>query len=598
MSVINLARVIVGMLDLSRILAVTQLISSSIATAQPSVNELNALFGLWNLAQVNPYALEGTALEDLVSAHVDVSIDEQSARVAEGTLLLLAEVQESDRQPSSDLWSSAQFWAVRIVDRLSGRVTDETARRRKIGLEHCDMELDPEEWCAWAMETMDCFATLGDLDNAAAIGLKAVDAYTWALRAAPDSANRRNVTERFHYLSRRVAFHLLLTGDTERAIDVLDSIRGRSRVAIPPADHGRSAYEVSRAWETTLLYLVAGPDCTLFLAVNESSDWKTSVLKIDSLGGRQLIALLMGLSPSAPGLLGAQNLTPAIFQNSLDETFARLSPMVTEVHNWLNGLAVEDVAVVPTGPYFALPLICVPVRCAEGMIPFGWLRRCTLLPSAVWPTSQDTRRAAIREMLLAAEAIRPEMEKLRTRTECESIKSQALTKGWSATLLLGNAVTRQALVERTRAIGIVHFAGHARTDSFDPNATVLCLTDGDLNFDDLFEDHSSAPQMLVLSACQTGQSTLLQAPDENFGFVTGAMDAGVAIVVGSLWPVADRETSQFMKVFYSALFRRLDQVDEISGLIVHDALIEAQRSRGAPDYTTSRHWAAFQVFGL
>lgn len=600
-TVLNLAEVVEGMLRLDHALSVaTSFFATQAGTdgTRALMQDVSMVYALWDLAQVNPSLLDGTDLVDFLTSTEVVPADQELVQKARDTLILLGEAQASVSRTSPDQWSSAQFWAASLDDRLAGAATLETARRREIGLEHCPMQTDPEDWCSWATAAMNSYRELGDIAKAIAFGQKAVDAYLLAMEGVPDPSDQRELTEKFHYLGRRVAFLSLSIGDADRALEVLSRTRGRSRLPITGTAAPVDAVAISTIWRTTLLYLVVGPDSTFFLAVDGNSVWKTAILRLDVIGGKQLIGLLLRFSPNTPGLLGAQNIDQRVLQRSLNDTFERLSPLMTALHDWLAGLGVGDVTLIPTGPYSMLPLVNVPVQTSAAAAPFGWLHRCSILPSAVSPLKRDERRDPVRSMLLAAEAIRPDLAKLRTRSECESIRNLSVANGWSTTLLLGVEVTSERLLQGTSHVGIIHYAGHAMTNLVDPEATALCLTDGDLNLSRFLEELTARPQMMVLSACQTGQSSLLQAPDENLGFASIAMDKGVAIVVGSLWPVADRETTKFMKEFYRSLFRQIDEAREISGLIVGEALVQAQRANGAPDYEQSRHWAAFQVFGL
>lgn len=600
-TVVNLADLVERMVSLDRALRVANSMHgerSENSGTPNSMREVDLVYGLWDLAQVNPSLLDGSDIADALTSVETAPMSQSLIQKARDTMDLLAEVQDSESTTSRVRWSAAQFRAASIEERLIGTATVETARRREVGLKHCPVESDPEHWCTWASAAMTSYNQLGDVPKAIEIGLKAVEAYILTLRQAPDPSDQRELAETFHYLGRRLAFLLLSTGDARRALNVLNQARGRSRLSLgstlSPVDHP----ELSERWPIALVYLVAGPSATYFLAVDSKSSWEKAILCIDSIGGKELIGLLMNFSPNAPGLLGAQNLARNVLQESLNNAFQRLSPLMTALHEWLERLGVGDVALVPTGPYSMLPLANVPVETLGTATPFGWLHRCTTLPSAVSPPENGGRRDPIRSIVLAGEAIRPAMEKLRTRSECESIRSLSTENGWTASLLLGRDVTSERLLKIARPMGILHYAGHALTDLVQPEATVLCLTDGDLNLTRFLDELTTEPQIMVLSACQTGQFSFMQAPDENLGFASVAIDKGVAVVVGSLWPVADRETAKFMKELYRSLFKKIDEVNEVSGLIVAEALAQAQRASGAPDYTLSRHWAAFQVFGL
>ncbi|MCP4626979.1 MAG: CHAT domain-containing protein [bacterium] len=74
-------------------------------------------------------------------------------------------------------------------------------------------------------------------------------------------------------------------------------------------------------------------------------------------------------------------------------------------------------------------------------------------------------------------------------------------------------------------------------------------------------------RLAVLSACETGVTDMKNA-DEVIGLPSGLVQAGVAGVAASLWPVSDRSTMMLMGRFYE-LWRK-------DGVNPHEALRQAQ----------------------
>lgn len=273
---------------------------------------------------------------------------------------------------------------------------------------------------------------------------------------------------------------------------------------------------LSHAVEAAILYVVVGPDSTYFVVIDGRNTPRVIGKKVESIGGKALIGLLTGLSPTGPGLVRAQYGGQASMQASLDHLFATVEQMMTEVHFWLEYSGITDVAIVATGLYCLLPLAAAPVSVDGQRFPFCWLHRCTTLPSGFEAISE--RRALLQKSLfIVGEPARADLEKLKTRTECEGVRYICEGEGWRVRLRLHRKATSEEIRTGLEDASILHYAGHAKTDVFNPSNTALCLTDGDLRLEDIGRVLTGQCQLLVLSACQTGQMSSFRAPDENYG---------------------------------------------------------------------------------
>jgi CHAT domain-containing protein len=86
---------------------------------------------------------------------------------------------------------------------------------------------------------------------------------------------------------------------------------------------------------------------------------------------------------------------------------------------------------------------------------------------------------------------------------------------------------------------------------------------------------------VVLSACETGLGDI-KGSEGVFGLQRGLKQAGAGSIIMSLWRVPDKETSEFMQVFYSNLLSMKD---------IRKAFVFAQKTmqkKYDPYY-----WAAF-----
>ncbi|MEL6650914.1 MAG: CHAT domain-containing tetratricopeptide repeat protein [Bacteroidota bacterium] len=108
------------------------------------------------------------------------------------------------------------------------------------------------------------------------------------------------------------------------------------------------------------------------------------------------------------------------------------------------------------------------------------------------------------------------------------------------------------------------------------------LNDGILFADEVSKMDLSAVQLVVLSACQTGQGEI--APGEGiFSLHTAFLQAGAQAVLFSLWEVGDTVSALFMTHFYKCW---------LGGKSKRLALCEARQYIKA-QYPEPRDWAAF-----
>ncbi|HYP97864.1 MAG TPA: CHAT domain-containing tetratricopeptide repeat protein [Polyangiaceae bacterium] len=151
---------------------------------------------------------------------------------------------------------------------------------------------------------------------------------------------------------------------------------------------------------------------------------------------------------------------------------------------------------------------------------------------------------------------------------------------------LGIAASRSLVLSAAGSARYIHIACHNHFNADDPLASSLRLTDGDLTARDIF-GLKIAPELLVLSACQSGVSSR-HAGDELIGLVRALFFAGAGSIIVSLWNAFDTQTTDLMVELYGKL--RTDRQKKSV------ALAEAQRAlklRGA----RVPEWAAFILIG-
>lgn len=138
------------------------------------------------------------------------------------------------------------------------------------------------------------------------------------------------------------------------------------------------------------------------------------------------------------------------------------------------------------------------------------------------------------------------------------------------------AATTAAVIHESANHPVLHFACHAHFDAADPLASGLTLADGRLTMRQVLNELHLAADLVVLSACETGQSRLHRG-DELIGLARAFIYAGTPSVLVSLWPVDDITTCLLMETFYDQL---------LAGHSLAASLVHAQhilRTMSTPD---------------
>lgn len=151
--------------------------------------------------------------------------------------------------------------------------------------------------------------------------------------------------------------------------------------------------------------------------------------------------------------------------------------------------------------------------------------------------------------------------------------------------LYAEAATKSALLTVISEGTYLHFACHG---GFDPDAVLnsgLLMAAGErLTLGEILYGavEVSGVRLVALSACQSGISDFSGLPDENTGFPTALMQAGVPGVVGTLWSVNDFSTALLMVKFYDL---HLHGDEENRGVPMSPAQALGQAQRWLKDLT-------------
>jgi hypothetical protein len=145
--------------------------------------------------------------------------------------------------------------------------------------------------------------------------------------------------------------------------------------------------------------------------------------------------------------------------------------------------------------------------------------------------------------------------------------------------------------ERLDRFRLIHVAAHAVMDEHEPDRSAILLAPGDPGEDGLLQpreviDLDLDGAVILLSACRTAGGEIL-AGEGVISLARSFFQARASAVVGSLWPLRDRDSAELMQ----ALYRHL-----AAGESVASALAAAKRDRmasGAPAFA----WSGVVVLG-
>jgi CHAT domain-containing protein len=117
-------------------------------------------------------------------------------------------------------------------------------------------------------------------------------------------------------------------------------------------------------------------------------------------------------------------------------------------------------------------------------------------------------------------------------------------------LQTNDAATWIAVRDGLRASDLAHLSLHARFDVDNPDRSALLVAfRSHLYLRDLLQVNLARLRLIVLSACQSGQSDVQRQSEEAVGLFGALLAAGAPAVVGTLWSVNDLATARFMESF-------------------------------------------------
>lgn len=259
---------------------------------------------------------------------------------------------------------------------------------------------------------------------------------------------------------------------------------------------------------------------------------------------------------------------------------------------------VDKLILVPDGELHLLPFASL--RTAPDAAPLAARYQLSVVPSAtLWQHWRRAGSAAPEPAALvladplpqgvAAAPLRGALAPL--PFAAEEGRRVAARVGRGSLLRLGTEASEDFLKRQDlRRFGLVHFAAHAVVDDTYPERSAVLLApgageDGELRPQEI-ADLDLRDGLVVLAVCRGASGGVLRG-EGVMSLARAFFQAGARTVVGSLWPLDDREAELFFDAFYRRLAR---------GRSTREALRRAQedlRAAGLPPAA----WAGVVVLG-
>jgi CHAT domain-containing protein len=163
-------------------------------------------------------------------------------------------------------------------------------------------------------------------------------------------------------------------------------------------------------------------------------------------------------------------------------------------------------------------------------------------------------------------------------------EAHAIAAMIGADLLAGEEATAAAVAGAAPGRSLLHVASHAWHRADNPMFSAIRLADRWVTAAEVLDGFDLAGTTVVLSACDTGRSSL--AGSELLGLVRGFLGAGAASLVVSLWPTHDAATAELMHRFHEALPR-----------LGTAAALRAAQLHGLSTFGHPSFWAPFTLVG-
>jgi len=314
-----------------------------------------------------------------------------------------------------------------------------------------------------------------------------------------------------------------------------------------------------------LVYVNPTPSGTLFLLLHEREGAVGVTAEFISVTSTEIFMhLFVGREDvdAALAAAGGSYLIGATAQGRPDHDLARdlddLLPWLGEtiadpLAELLQRVGATAATLVLCGPLGSAPLHAAPI--GSGAEIFADQFALRYVPSAVVCSAAITRaRTASKRPLRLVALADPLGDLSAAGPEVEEVA--ALFGSPRSTCVAGASATRRFLELHAGQASHVHLACHARGGLFDASEAAILLASGPLPATEVTALARLSARLVVISACQSTQSTIAGLPHEELSLATAMLAAGSACTIASLWPVDDLATALLMTHLYQELLIR------------------------------------------
>jgi CHAT domain-containing protein len=248
-----------------------------------------------------------------------------------------------------------------------------------------------------------------------------------------------------------------------------------------------------------------------------------------------------------------------------------------------------NVMVAAGGALNALPLEALPLG-GQSLLETHQVLHIHSVQGLAEAVRRATSPLAPRRLFLAGNPASSEPALPGTERELERLQV-SFAKSHPAVFMQQDLTVDAFREDAFRSADLIHLASHAVTDRDYPELSRLMLSDPGgtepayLTPADI-QGTPLAARLIVLSACETVGVNRFDF-DNRLGFVTELLRQSDALVVASLWPVADRATGNLMAAFY----RELAATGDVP-VALRSAKLRYRQESSREDW----NWAAFQLY--
>jgi CHAT domain-containing protein/tetratricopeptide (TPR) repeat protein len=271
----------------------------------------------------------------------------------------------------------------------------------------------------------------------------------------------------------------------------------------------------------------------------------------------------------------------------------------------------RHLVVVPDGPLSALPFEALQPPAAAGTLlierfDVSYLPSAAILLREAPPAHRSWSLPWTRQLVAFGDPLVPprapgglpgEGRLTRLATSAEEVREIARIAGDGAELHLGAENSKRLLLGgRARGVPLLHLSTHATADDGNPERSRIVFSPAGqdqepdyLFLKEVYELDLTGVDLTTLSACDTERGKVIRGEGLQ-GFSRALLSAGSRAAVTTLWRVADRPTTEFMKQFYFELGGREPKAEALR-------LAKLRFLRSGSALRHPRFWAAFVLNG-